>query len=132
VWGTATVRGETDVIVRRLDVDHGKVWKSDLAVNGTKYHDDSDVEAFVAYDWSWLERRAMRNPESESFWDWYSTLKLGVPYWHLAFYYLWSQWGLGVSWDRQYGSMGDEEGWSIVVSLGPLHASLQRFKELPA
>lgn len=129
MWGTATVRGESDTIVRRLDQDTEYCWKTDLPVEGERLHTDEQVEEFTAYDWSWLERRAKRNPESEPFWSWYSTLKPDVPYWHLCFYRLWPQWGLGVSWDRQFGSMGDDEGWSVVVSLGPFHASLQRFKE---
>ena len=124
MWGTATVRGEEDVIVRRLNFDERYCWRSEWAVEGKVLHTDEDVEYFVARNWSWLQRQTYRNPDGEPMWEWYSSND--DPFYALAISLTWDSWGFGPSYEREYGNEFDEDNWSLIFSFGPLHVVLQR------
>lgn len=125
MWGTARVRGEDDVIVRRLDFDERYCWKTAHEVDGHIMHADEHVDGFVAHDWSWLERRSLGNPDAEAFWEWNSTY--GEKYFQVALSWIWTSWGFGLNYERQYGSDSYEDWWNLTWSLGPFHATLMRF-----
>lgn len=128
MWGTATVRGEEDVIVRRLDKDTELCWKTDGPIEGHTHHADDDICDFIAQDWGWLERHFLKNPEGEAFWEWASRSK--DPYYQISLSLTWSSWGLGLDYERQYGSSWHEDWWMLTGSLGPFHVTLARFWNL--
>lgn len=125
MWGTATVRGEEDVIVRRLNFDERFCWRSDREVDGHVMHTDEDIAEFVANDWSWMERQYRRNPDGEPLWEWYSS-NTADPYYGLGIALTWDSWAFGLSYDRDYGSEYHEDIWSVHFSFGPLHFTLER------
>jgi hypothetical protein len=129
MWGTATVRGESDVIVRRLNFDEQYCWKTEQEIEGHRLHTDEDVEDFVPHNWSWLERRSMRNPDGEAFWEWYSSYN--DPHYWVSLSLLWDSWGLGPNYERQYGSDWSEDRWFVSFSFGPLHFSVNRIWNTP-
>lgn len=128
MWGTATVRGEEDVIVRRLNHDEKYCWRTEGPIEGHTLHSNDEITDFVASDWSWLERQSMKNPDNEPRWEWNTEYR--DPYYQAAITVAWADWALGPQWARQYGSPWGEDSWIFTVSLGPFHATLTRFWNL--